>query len=136
MVRAFQPKLIRKLPITATNLQIMRLGARQVVTSRHTYNLVDLPIVVAGKTGTAEFGIKDAQGRLPFHNWFVAFVPKHGDVSKPDSELAVIGFNYDANTVGNTATEMVKYYLQLHFKLKVDLRLDALLQRGNFYGGN
>jgi penicillin-binding protein 2 len=136
VVRAFQPKLIRKLPITATNLQIMRLGARQVVTSRHTYNLVDLPIVVAGKTGTAEFGIKDAQGRLPFHNWFVAFVPKHGDVSKPDSELAVIGFNYDANTVGNTATEMVKYYLQLHFKLKVDLRLDALMQRGNFYGGN
>lgn len=136
VVRAFQPKLIRKLPISATNLQIMRLGARQVVTSRHTYNLVDLPIVVAGKTGTAEFGIKDAQGRLPFHNWFVAFVPKHGDVSKPDSELAVIGFNYDANTVGNTATEMVKYYLQLHFKLKVDLRLDALMQRGNFYGGN
>jgi penicillin-binding protein 2 len=136
VVRAFQPKLIRKLPISATNLQIMRLGARQVVTSRHTYNLVDLPIVVAGKTGTAEFGIKDAQGRLPFHNWFVAFVPKHGDVSKPDSELAVIGFNYDANTVGNTATEMVKYYLQLHFNLKVDLRLDALMQRGNFYGGN
>jgi penicillin-binding protein 2 len=136
VVRAFQPKLIRKLPISAGNLQLMRLAARQVVTSRHTYNLVDLPIVVAGKTGTAEFGIKDAKGRLPFHNWFVAFVPKHGDVAKPDSELAVIGFNYDANTVGNTATEMVKYYLQLHFDLKVDLRLMALLQRGNFYGGN
>jgi penicillin-binding protein 2 len=136
VVRAFQPILIRKLPVSAANLQLMRLAARQVVTSRHTYNLVDLPIVVAGKTGTAEFGLKDAQGRLPFHNWFVAFVPKHGDVAKPDSELAVIGFNYDANTVGNTATEMVKYYLQLHFNLKVDLRLDALMQRGNFYGGN
>ena len=66
----------------------------------------------------------------------MAFVPKHGDVSKPDSELAVIGFAYDANTVGNTATEMVKYYLQLHFNVKKDLRLFNLLARGNFYGGN
>ena len=67
----------------------MRLAAREVVTSRHTYNLVELPLVVAGKTGTAEFGTRDAKGRLPFHNWFVGFVPAHGDVAKPDSKLAV-----------------------------------------------
>ena len=48
----------------------------------------------------------------------------------------MIGFAYDSNTVGNTATEMVKYYLQLHFKLKTDLRRTDLLRRGNFYGGN
>lgn len=136
IVRAFQPQLIRKIAAPAANFEIMRLAAREVVTSGHTYNLRDLPIVVAGKTGTAEFGVRDSQGRLPFHNWFVAFVPKHGDVSKPDSELAVVGFNYDANTVGNSATEMVKYYLQLHFNLKVDLRLNYLMERGNFYGGN
>lgn len=136
VVRAFQPQLIRRIAAPAANFEIMRLAAREVVTSGHTYNLRDLPIVVAGKTGTAEFGVRDSQGRLPFHNWFVAFVPKHGDVSKPDSELAVVGFNYDANTVGNSATEMVKYYLQLHFNLKVDLRLDFLMERGNFYGGN
>jgi penicillin-binding protein 2 len=136
VVRPFAPKLIRKIKTSAENLKIMRLGAREVVTSRHTFNLADLPIVVAGKTGTAEFGVKDSHGRLPFHNWFVAFVPKHRNVAKPDSELAVIGFAYDSNTVGNTATEMVKYYLQLHFKLKVDLRRTDLLQRGNFYGGN
>lgn len=136
LVRPFKPDLIRKVKTSATNLEIMRLAARQVVTSRHTYNLVDLPIVVAGKTGTAEFGVRDSQGRLPFHNWFVAFVPKHRDVAKPDSELAVIGFAYDSNTVGNTATEMVKYYLQLHFNLKVDLRRPDLLRKGNFYGGN
>jgi hypothetical protein len=73
---------------------------------------------------------------LPFHNWWVCFVPSHGDVRKPDSTLAVIGFAYDSNTVGNTATEMVKYYLQLHYDLKVDKRLPDLLRRGNFYGGN
>lgn len=136
IIRPFQPKLIRKVKISATNLRIMRLAAREVVTIRHTYNLVELPIVVAGKTGTAEFGVRDAQGRLPFHNWFVAFVPKHGDVARPDSQLAVIGFAYDSNTVGNAATEMVKYYLQLHFKLHVDKRRNDLLRIGNFYGGN
>ena len=31
-------------------------------TLRHTYNLVDLPIMVAGKSGTAEFGTRDTQG--------------------------------------------------------------------------
>jgi penicillin-binding protein 2 len=136
VVRPFAPKLIRHIRTSAKNLQIMRLAARQVVTSRHTFNLVEEPIVIAGKTGTAEFGVRDSKGRLPFHNWFVAFVPKHGNVAKPDSELAVIGFAYDSNTVGNVATEMVKYYLQMHFHVKHDYRLDYLLDRGNFYGGN
>ena len=71
-----EPEVIRKLDIDRSVLRTMRVAARRVVTVRHTYNLVDLPIVVAGKSGTAEFGIRDRQGRLPFHNWFVAFVPK------------------------------------------------------------
>ena len=54
----------------------MRNAARSTVTLRHTYNLVDLPIKVAGKSGTAEFGTRDSKGRLPFHSWFVGFVPK------------------------------------------------------------
>jgi penicillin-binding protein 2 len=136
VVRPFKPKVLRKVRAPAGDMTIMRLAAREVVTSRHTFNLVELPIEVAGKTGTAEFGARDSQGRLPFHNWFVAFVPAHGDVSKHDSKLAVVAFAYDSNTVGNVATEMVKYYLQLHFKLKVDKRLPYLLARGNFYGGN
>ncbi len=136
VVRPFKPKVLRKVRAPAGDMTIMRLAAREVVTSRHTFNLVELPIEVAGKTGTAEFGARDSQGRLPFHNWFVAFVPAHGDVAKHDSKLAVVAFAYDSNTVGNVATEMVKYYLQLHFKLKVDKRLPYLLARGNFYGGN
>jgi penicillin-binding protein 2 len=136
VVRPFKPKVLRRVRAPAGDMTIMRLAARDVVTSRHTFNLVELPIEVAGKTGTAEFGARDSQGRLPFHNWFVAFVPAHGDVSRHDSKLAVVAFAYDSNTVGNVATEMVKYYLQLHFKLKVDKRLPYLLERGNFYGGN
>ena len=77
VVRPFQPKLIRKLAVPPERSS--RRCARRPATSllvRHTYNLVDLPIVVAGKSGTAEFGLRDSKGRLPFHSWFVAFVPE------------------------------------------------------------
>ncbi len=136
VVRPFKPIVIRKIAAPASVFTTMRIAARQVVTSRHTYNLTDEPFVIAGKTGTAEFGLRDAQGRLPFHNWFVGFLPLHGDVSKPDSQLAVVGFNEDANTVGNSATEMVKYFLQLHLGTKPDLRRWDLMRKGNFYGGD
>ncbi len=139
VVRSFEPKLIRKLPVSASVLKTMRQAARTVVTIRHTYNLADLPIKVAGKSGTAEFGLRDAQGRLPFHSWFVAFVPKDpykDDFSKGDSELAVLAFAYDSGTKGNVATEIVKYYLQLHFGITKDYRNFGLLERGNFYQSN
>jgi penicillin-binding protein 2 len=141
VVQDFTPEVIRQLPIDPQVLEDMRLAARRVLTIRHTYNLVDLPIMLAGKSGTAEFGIRDSQGRLPFHSWFAAFVPKftasqEGDVTKTDSELAVLAFAYDSRTRGNAATEIVKYFLQMHYNLGVDLRRPDLLRRGNFYGGN
>ena len=76
VVRPFTPKVIHKMAAPASVLRIMRNAARNVVVVRHTYNLVDLPIKVAGKSGTAEFGTRDKEGRLPFHSWFVGFVPK------------------------------------------------------------
>ena len=135
VVRPFKPIVLRKLPVPASVFTTMRIAARQVVTSRHTYNLTDEPFVIAGKTGTAEFGVRDAHGLLPYHNWFVGFLPLHGDVAAPTSQLAVIGFNEDANTVGNSATEMVKYFLQLHLGTHPDLRRYDLMRKGNFYVG-
>jgi penicillin-binding protein 2 len=147
VVRSFAPKLIRTLHAPKSVLKTMREAARSVVTLRHTYNLVDLPIVVAGKSGTAEFGNRDSQGRLPFHSWFVGFTPKDptkkpGDpdglkaLDKGDSQLVVLAFAYDSRTKGNAATEIVKYYLQLHYGIKQDYRNFNLLQRGNFYHSN
>jgi hypothetical protein len=85
----------------------------------------------------AEFGLRDAQGRLRFHSWFVGFVPKdpyNGSFDNPDSQAMVLAFANDSRTIGNTATEIVKYYLQLHFGITKDYRLPQLLQRGNFFG--
>jgi penicillin-binding protein 2 len=147
VARPFAPKLIRKLDVPRPILRTMREAARNVVLVRHTYNLVDLPIVVAGKSGTAEFGVRDRKGRLPFHSWFVAFVPKNPAktaadasgmkaIAREDSNLVVLAFAYDSRTKGNAATEIVKYYLQLHFHIQHDYRNFQLLKRGNFYQSN
>ena len=142
--KAFEPTLLSEVDIAPSILKTMRYAARNVVVVRHTYNLVDLPIVIAGKSGTAQFGLPDSTGRLPFHSWFAAFVPKnpYKTASDPqgfkaaertDSPLAVLAFAYDSQTKGNAATEIVKYYLQLHFDIKKDYRLPRLLRKGNFY---
>ncbi len=147
VIDPFEPTLIRKLDVKPSVLKDMREAARSVVTLRHTYNLVDLPIVIAGKSGTAEFGTRDKQGRLPFHSWFVGFTPKDPTVkasdpdglkalAKGDSELVVLAFAYDSRTKGNVATEIVKYYMQLHYGIKKDYRNFNLLERGNFYQSN
>ena len=139
VVRPFKPEVIRKMKVSPSVLRIMRNAARNTVLLRHTYNLVELPVKVAGKSGTAEFGTRDSKGRLPFHSWFVGFVPgdpKHGSFNRTDSKLVVLAFAYDSRTKGNVATEIVKYFLQLHFGIKKDYRLPNLLQRGNFYQSN
>ena len=120
-VTDIQPTLIRKLPASAETLQTMRDGMRAVITSRHTYTMVDLPIKVAGKTGTAEFGTKDKYGRLPYHEWFVGYTPAdafNGDPTGTTSQLAVVAFVYGADTWGDVSTEIVKYFMWLHYNLK------------------
>lgn len=145
--KPFEPEVIRKLDVKASVLREMREATRNVQLIRHTYNLVDLPIVMAGKSGTAEFGTRDSKGRLPFHSWFVAFVPKdpkkHASdpkglkaVARTDANLVVLAFAYDSRTKGNAATEIVKYFLQQKYGIKKDYRNFDLLERGNFYQSN
>lgn len=136
VVRPFKPILLHKLKASASTLRTMRQAARNVVLVRHTYNLVDLPVKVAGKSGTAEFGNRDKRGRLPYDSWFVGFTPKdpyHGSFANHDSNLAFLAFVYDSRTKGNAATEIAKYFVQLHFGIRHDYRNFDLMKRGNFY---
>jgi penicillin-binding protein 2 len=145
VVRPFKPDVIRKLPVDGDVLRTMRVAARGVPVVRHTYNLVDVPVVMAVKSGTAEFGLRDSLGRLPFHSWSVGFVPRNwrktsadpggfDAVRRSDSPLTFLAFAFDSRTEGNAATEIVKYFLQLHFDVKGDYRQEWLLTRTNFYG--
>jgi len=98
-----------------------------------------MPVKVAAKTGTAEFGTRDAKGRLPFHTWFVGWVnkdPHSADFTATDSQLVFLVFAYDSRTIGNAATEIAKQFLQLHFHIKKDYVNRDFLKRGNFYGSN
>lgn len=141
----FEPTVLHQMDVDPAVLRDMREAARNVVLIRHTYNLVDMPVVVAGKTGTAEFGLRDSKGRLPYHSWFAGFIPKDPyksaddptgmkAMARTDSELAVVVFAYDSRTRGNAATEIAKKWLQLHFDIKQDYTRVDLLERGNFYG--
>jgi penicillin-binding protein 2 len=137
------PEVMGKVKATQAALRTMRKAARNGVVIGHTWNLIDLPIVIAGKTGTAEFGQPGPNGDLPFHNWFVSFVPKNPwdtksdprgwkAVERTDSNLAVLVFSYNAGTLGNSATETAKYFYQLHFHIKKDYRNFWLMKRGNY----
>ena len=139
VVRPFSRKILHKLKAKPSVLRVMRLAARSTVTLRHTYNLVDLPIKIAGKSGTAEFGTPDAQGRLPYSSFFVGFTPKdprHGSFENHDSRLVVMAFAHDSRTKGNAATEIVKYFFQLHYGIEKDYRLPENMERTNFYSND
>ncbi len=124
LVKTYEPEVLHELAADESTLQTMRIGAREVITSGHAYNIrdLDLPGALSGKTGTAEFGELTDEGTLPFHSWFVAYLPSVAGAT--DAELAVVSFNYSAVVPGNVSAEVVKYFLQLYYDLDQDLRLD------------
>jgi penicillin-binding protein 2 len=135
LVERYEPEVLHEVTADPANLEVMRIGARQVITTGHAYNIGDLRLsgTLSGKTGTAEFGLPDAEGVLPFHSWFVAWLPSSPGAT--DSPLAVITFTYRATVIGNVSTEVVKYFLQQYFELDQDLRLDPVTLR-LLSGGN
>jgi penicillin-binding protein 2 len=124
LVRAYEPEVIREVAADPSNLRTMRIGAHEVITTGHAYNIRDLnlPGALSGKTGTAEFGEPTEEGTLPFHSWFVAYLPSSAGAT--DADLAVMTFSYSAVVPGNVSLEVVKYFLQEWYELDQDLRLD------------
>lgn len=67
--------------ISPENISIVREGMRQAVTVGTAKQFNDLPVQVAAKTGTAQFGDQDK-----LHAWMVAFAP----YDNPQIAIAVI----------------------------------------------
>jgi penicillin-binding protein 2 len=113
----------------------MRHAARKVEQSLvMSQGMWRMPLYLFGKSGTAQYGVRDRQGRLPYHNWLCGFVAPTNDFSKHDSTFSFVVFMHGANTIGNASKEVAKYYLQLQYAMKGDYRRPDLLARGNFYG--
>lgn len=78
--RIISPEIIRKDFISPEVMKVIREGMRQTVDSGTAQSLKDLPVAVAGKTGTAEFGTE--KGKT--HAWFISFAPYD------DPEIAMV----------------------------------------------
>jgi penicillin-binding protein 2 len=113
----------------------MRLAGRKMALNPGpSQGISRMPLFVSAKSGTAQYGVRDSLGRLPYHNWMGGFVAPTNDWSKNDSTFAYVVFMHGTNTAGNAAKEVTKYYLQLQYDLKRDYRTPGLLARGNFFG--
>jgi len=62
---------VRKSPVSKGHLQTVREGMRQAVTQGSARALANLPLPLAGKTGTAQYGSEEDET----HAWFTSFGP-------------------------------------------------------------
>jgi penicillin-binding protein 2 len=67
-----KPEIIRSNFISPDVLNVVREGMRKTVLAGTSQPLKDLPVEVAAKTGTAQFGTGD---HLQEHGWLVTFAP-------------------------------------------------------------
>ncbi|MDP3991258.1 MAG: penicillin-binding transpeptidase domain-containing protein, partial [Candidatus Nealsonbacteria bacterium] len=72
IIKEINPKIVRTIPAQEKNLEIVRQGMKQAVTSPQgsSYILNSLPVSAAAKTGTAQTGQEDV-----YHNWVTVFAP-------------------------------------------------------------
>lgn len=77
----YQDKSKATVPIPANILQIVREGMRETVTEGTAMSLRSLPVSVAGKTGTAQYGNEDKT-----YGWFTSFAP----YEKPEIAMVVV----------------------------------------------
>lgn len=121
--RDFTPIVTRELPLDDGLIEVVQQGMWSVVNApRGTGAAVRLEnnpdIVLAGKTGTAEFCEyipeeedcrRDEEDFLPTHAWFVAY----GPFESP--EIAVVVFVYDGGEGSETAVPVAKTILEAYF---------------------
>jgi penicillin-binding protein 2 len=88
-IRQIAPEPVRRLPADQTNIQLVRDGVRAGMLigkspygTSYTGTSFDskLPeVTIAGKTGTAEYGVEGSEGaapgKLPTHGWFIFWAP-------------------------------------------------------------
>jgi penicillin-binding protein 2 len=102
--RFVEPEIIRKNFVNQNVLNIVREGMRQTVTEGSARSLNQLPVAVAGKTGTAQFGSNEKT-----HAWFISFAPYD------NPEIAMIVLVEGGGEGSSTAVPVTKEVLDWYF---------------------
>ena len=113
VLRNLVPEVIRRVPVSAQNLELVREGMREAVTNgtAHRANLAE--VAVAGKTGTAEYpGPRDEEGILPTHAWFTTFAPYE------EPEIAIVVFVSGGHEGAKIAVPIAARVLRAYFGLE------------------
>ena len=106
------PEVLRETRLSKSTLDIVKKGLVQAVQPGGTaYPLFNYPIPLAGKTGTAEHGVKDEKGNLKTHAWFTAFAP----VDNP--KIVVTAFLEDGGGGSDNAAPLVKKVFDYYFDI-------------------
>lgn len=104
--KTFAPELINTIPVDKNNIELIQRGLRGVTQEGGTAaSLATLPVIVAGKTGTAEnpHGVD--------HGWFIAYAPAD---QKPS--LVVVVVVEQGNYGALSAAPIVRRVLEYAFK--------------------
>ena len=121
VVHETKPEVLHRADISERTFSILREGMRRVTQPRGTawYNFSQLPVTVAGKTGSAEVG----RG-IPAHSLFVGYAP----YEKPEIAVAVIVEHGGIGATGAVpvAAEIMEYYFTGTIKGVMDDDADAV----------
>ncbi|MBI4321255.1 MAG: penicillin-binding protein 2 [Chloroflexi bacterium] len=119
VVKPFRPEVIRDVPVERAYLDIVKEGLRAGMLVGRTEGGTDyvgtsydseVPgLRIAGKTGTAQFGVPDEKGDMPTHGWFAAFAPVD------NAEIAVVVFIEKGG--GKDAAKVVSNIMRYYFRV-------------------
>ncbi len=115
VIVANEPKIESQIPVSAENFAIVREAMSQAVSWGSAKAGAVAGIQVAGKTGTAEFGPRFANGQYETHAWYSGFAPAEAP------EIAVTVFlerGVGAIDAAPLASKIMDYYF--HRPLRVD----------------
>ncbi|MDI9548786.1 MAG: penicillin-binding protein 2 [Chloroflexota bacterium] len=118
--RDFEPIAVRDVGVDADLMELVQQGMWSAVNAPGgtAYGAKLDNVVVAGKTGTAEFCEyipeeedcrRDEKGFLPFHGWFVSYAPYD------DPEIALAVFLYDGGEGSEVAVPVARGILEYYF---------------------